>query len=147
MDAKPIRCAWVVDDDPLQVLILNRLLASHQAVKSTKFFSGAKSAIEALVAGKSKQDELPDLIFLDLIMSKGDGWEFLDYYKKNKSKLPRQARIIVISASNEANNKRVLQYQEVVDFLPKPIDKKDFEDLMESLIANTFNTSSKAQAG
>jgi CheY-like chemotaxis protein len=134
MDTKPISCAWVVDDDPLQVLILNRLLTTHQAVKTTKFFSGAKSAIEALVSIKNKPEELPDLVFLDLIMVKGDGWDFLDFYKKTKSKLARQGKIIIVSSSNEESRKKVKQYPDVVDFLSKPVDKKEFEDLMESLL-------------
>jgi CheY-like chemotaxis protein len=133
MEIKPINCAWVVDDDPLQVLILNRLLSSHKAVRATKFFSGAKSAIESL-GNVTKLADFPDLIFLDLIMVRGDGWDFLDHYKKNKSKLLRQAKIVIISSANEENEKKIKQYPEVVNFLSKPIDKKEFEELMDEII-------------
>ena len=134
MQTKPINCVWVVDDDPLQVLILNRLLTGNQSVGKTKFFSGAKSAIEALGNNKAVADDLPDLIFLDIIMVRGDGWEFLDYYKKSKSKLARQARIVVISSPNGENMKRLKQYTDVTDFLSKPIDKNEFEDLLEGML-------------
>jgi CheY-like chemotaxis protein len=133
METKQINCAWVVDDDPLQVLILNRLLSSHKAVRTTKFFSGAKSAIESL-SNVTKLADFPDLIFLDLIMARGDGWDFLDHYKKNKSKLSRQAKIVIISSAHEENEKKIKQYSEVVNFLSKPIDKKEFEELMDEII-------------
>jgi CheY-like chemotaxis protein len=136
MQTKPINCVWVVDDDPLQALILNRLLSSHQAIRATKFFSGAKSAIEALSNVKSKAEELPEIIFLDLIMVRGDGWDFLDFYKKNKSKLSRQARIVIVSSPNEENSRRLKQYTDVTDFLSKPIDKREFEELMEEMLRN-----------
>jgi CheY-like chemotaxis protein len=128
-----IKNVWIVDDDPLQVLILNRLFANQQHIKSPKFFSGGKAAIDALNGGKIASDECPDLILLDLIMGKGDGWSFLDQYKKIKSKLGRAGKVVVISSYNEENFKRLKQYPEVVHYLSKPVDKKEFEELMDSL--------------
>jgi CheY-like chemotaxis protein len=134
MQTRPINCVWVVDDDPLQVLILNRLLSANKSVEKTKFFSGGKSAIDILGNSKTKREDLPDIIFLDLIMARGDGWDFLDYYKKSKGKLSHQPRIIVISSCSEENMKRLKQYPDVSDFLSKPIDKKEFEDLLENIL-------------
>jgi CheY-like chemotaxis protein len=134
MQTKPINCVWVVDDDPLQVLILNRLLTAHQAVGKTKFFSGSKSAIDALANSKIKPDDFPDLIFLDLIMVKGDGWEFLEYFKKSKGKFSRHPRIVVISSANDEYLRKLKQYPDASEFLSKPIDKKEFEDLIENML-------------
>jgi CheY-like chemotaxis protein len=132
MQTRPINCVWVVDDDPLQVLILNRLLSANKSVGKTKFFSGGKSAIDILGNSKTMREDLPDIIFLDLVMARGDGWDFLDYYKRSKAKLAHQPRIIVISSTSEENMKRLKQYPDVSDFLSKPIDKKEFEDLLEN---------------
>jgi two-component SAPR family response regulator len=140
MQTKPIQCAWVIDDDPLQVLILNRLLSANQSVKTTKFFSGAKAALDVLVTLKSKTSDLPDLVFLDLVMSKGDGWDFLDQYKKLKPKLGRAASIVVISSFNEENYKRLKQYPDVAHYLSKPIDVKAFEELLEGISLKHANT-------
>ena len=134
MQTKPINCVWVVDDDPLQVLILNRFLSGNPSVGRTKFFSGAKSALEILGNSKTRLSDLPELVFLDLVMMRGDGWEFLDYCKKYKSKIGRQPRIVVISSVNEENLNRLKQYPEVNDFLSKPIDRKEFEELMETIV-------------
>lgn len=134
METKPIKLTWVIDDDPLQVLVLNRLLTTHKAVQATKFFSGAKSAMDTLSNNKSNTQDLPDLVLLDLIMVHGDGWDFLDYYKKIKNKLSRKARIVVISSPNEENTKKVKQYPDVISFLFKPIDVNDFEAMMNSVI-------------
>lgn len=139
-----IKNVWIVDDDPLQVLILNRLFASQQHLKSPKFFSGGKAAIDALNNGKISADEVPDLILLDLIMVKGDGWSFLDYYKKIKSKLVRDAKIVVISSHNEENFKKLKQYTDVVHYLSKPVDKREFEELMEGFGNVNTDTAEKA---
>jgi response regulator of citrate/malate metabolism len=133
METKPIKLTWVIDDDPLQVLVLNRLLTTHKAVQASKFFSGAKSAMDSLSTNRSNIKDLPDLVFLDLIMVHGDGWDFLDYYKKIKNKLSRKARIVVISSPNDENTKRVKQYPDVFGFLSKPINVKEFEAMMASV--------------
>lgn len=132
METKPIKLAWVIDDDPLQVLVLNRLLTSHKAVQTTKFFSGAKVPIDMLTS-KAAESTLPDLVFLDLIMVHGDGWDFLEHYKKIKPKLARKARIVVISSAKDENEKRLKQYTDVYHFLSKPVVVKEFEELMNSI--------------
>jgi response regulator of citrate/malate metabolism len=134
MDAKPISSVWIIDDDPLHVLVLNRLLTSRQLVQTIKFFSGAKPAIEALSDKKLIRENIPDLIFLDLIMPKGDGWDFLDFYKKNKNKLVHQPRIIVISSENDEHGQRTKQYPDVINFLSKPLDKKEFDETIDAFI-------------
>ena len=69
-------------------------------------------------------------------MSRGDGWEFLDQFKKLKSKLPEVPRIIVISSYNEDNYNKARQYAEVIGFLSKPVDKKQFEDLIQKKVVD-----------
>lgn len=134
METKPIKLAWVIDDDPLQVLVLNRLLTSHKAVQTTKFFSGSKAAIDVLSGSKGNEKVVPDLVFLDLIMVHGDGWDFLDHFKKIKSKLPRKTRIVVISSPNEDNERKLKQYPDVYYFLSKPVDVKEFEEMMNTIV-------------
>jgi two-component system, chemotaxis family, chemotaxis protein CheY len=135
MDARPINCVWVIDDDPLQVLLMNRLLTAAQLVRTIKFFSGAKAAIDTLNECKGKPDELPNLIFLDLIMSKGDGWEFLEHYKKSKGKSSFSCNIIVISFQQEDECQKIHEYPDVFGFLPKPVNKKQFDEIMSSVLA------------
>jgi two-component SAPR family response regulator len=142
-----VKNVWIVDDDPLQVLILNRLFAGQSQMKSPRFFSGAKAAIDVLNGGKISAEEVPDLILLDLIMVKGDGWSFLDYYKKVKSKLDRVGKIVVISSYNEENYKRLKQYPEVVHYLSKPVDKREFEGMMEGLRNVDSDTTAEKAAG
>lgn len=135
MHTKAINCVWVVDDDPLQVLILNRLLTPHQLVAKTRFFSGAKSAIDTL-GGALNTEDTPDLIFLDLVMPRGDGWDFLDHYRKLRSKLSKKARIVVISSFSEESQKRLKVYPEVTDLLGKPIDRKQFDEVILHVVGS-----------
>ena len=128
MQTKRFNCVWVVDDDPLQVLILNRLLSGSSHVGKIKIFSGARAAVEAY--GDAKTHESPDLVFLDLVMVRGDGWDFLEFLKKNKSKTDRHPRIVVISSANEENKKRLSLYPEVSNFLAKPVDPRELEKLL-----------------
>jgi CheY-like chemotaxis protein len=86
-----------------------------------------------MLTSKATEKALPDLVFLDLIMAHGDGWDFLDHYKKIKSKLARTARIVVISSPNDENEKRLKQYPDVFHFLSKPVAVKEFEGLMNTI--------------
>lgn len=134
MQTKPISLAWVIDDDPLHALVLNRLLSSSQSVQSNRFFSGSKAAMEALTESKNNRQLIPDVIFLDMIMSKGDGWEFLEFFKKNKSKYSLHSKIVVVSAIDAADAEKIRNY-DVSDFFTKPIDRKKFDEVIDRIVS------------
>ncbi|WP_026955242.1 response regulator transcription factor [Algoriphagus vanfongensis] len=67
------------------------------------------------------------LIFLDLNLTDGSGFEMLDYIKT----FPKNQTVIVISAY-DSERKKVLEHG-ADHFLPKPFSKKKIAELIQAL--------------
>jgi CheY-like chemotaxis protein len=92
----------------------------------------------AFSAGEALQQlskELPNLIILDILMPKVDGFEFLKIIKSDDrfNEIP----VIVISAVKEPENLQKVKDLGVQEFVPKPIDI----NALLKLISEILNTS------
>ncbi|MCR5832504.1 MAG: response regulator [Candidatus Saccharibacteria bacterium] len=95
---------FVIDDDEIMAECIARAVK-----KETKVFSNAITAIEAL------NDEVPELIFLDILLDGPDGFTFLNELAsyQDTAKIP-----IVIVTSLDVSNVDLSQYN-VVGILSK----------------------------
>lgn len=95
---------FVIDDDEIMAECIARAIK-----KETKVFSNAITAIEAL------NDEVPELIFLDILLDGPDGFTFLNELAsyQDTAKIP-----IVIVTSLDVSNVDLSQYN-VVGILSK----------------------------
>ena len=66
----------LIDDNSLDNFINKKLLESNGFTDETEAFESAEKALEKLKS--SATDELPDVIFLDIMMPGMDGFQFLD---------------------------------------------------------------------
>lgn len=119
MTKTELKCI-IVDDSPLQCLVIGQLLKSHHSLELVESFNNAVRAREFLKFNKI------DLIFLDIEMPLLSGFDLL----KN---LEDQPGVIFITGKTqyafEAFN------YEVIDFLQKPVEKNRFERSIEKAIA------------
>lgn len=95
---------FVIDDDSLMVKCI-----ANATKKPTRIFSNAIEAMDAL------NDELPDLIYLDILLTGPDGFTFLNELisYSDTAKIP-----IVIVSSLDFSGKDLSNYG-VVGFLNK----------------------------
>lgn len=102
----------IVDDEPDLVTFLAKNLENneYQTISAFDGEEGLKKAIE----------EKPDLILLDLIMPKHDGWQMLKGLKTHESTSP--IPVIVVSAKAETDSIFAAKKQGVVDYIIKPIE-------------------------
>lgn len=74
--------------------------------------------------------EKPDLIFLDLNMPEINGWRFLDVLKERND----HTQVVIVTSSTSALDMQKAQnYNQVIDFLIKPLNKTSILDLKNKL--------------
>ncbi len=106
----------VVDDVPMNILILEKILQDKYALAT------AKSGEEAL---KIIPEFRPDLILLDIMMPGMDGYEVCRRIREAKQY--RFIKIIMVSAKTMIDD-RLKGYQVGADdYITKPFDKKELE--------------------
>lgn len=89
----------------------------------------ASNGLEAL----EKIEEFPpDLIFLDLLMPKMDGFDFLKEINKSNKKIP----VIIVSADIQETTKAQCKKEGVSGFLNKPVDPEELNTLILNLSEN-----------
>ena len=115
----------VCDDDPviLRLLQVNLELEGYDVLL-------ANHGEEALQVA---QTQLPDLIILDIMMPRMDGYQTVAALKANES--TRQIPVVFLSAKAQASDIERGKEQGVADYLTKPFDPSDLVDVVERLVA------------
>jgi CheY-like chemotaxis protein len=72
----------IVDDEPASIKLFQEALKEINIKSDCQTASDGKDAFEKL---KSKKEDLPELVFLDLNMPRMNGREFLAKFKKEKT--------------------------------------------------------------
>jgi diguanylate cyclase (GGDEF)-like protein len=101
----------IVDDERLNVEVLNGLLKDHYSIMV------AMNGEEALKAARSKTK--PDLILLDIMMPKMDGYEVCRKLKADQN--TKEIPVIFVTAMNSADDETKGFDVGAVDYITKPI--------------------------
>ena len=109
----------VVDDDPHIVsLIKNRFEANSYEVITA---NDGEECIEKILSDK------PDLVILDIMMPKVDGYNVLVGIKEIKAitgELP-DIPIIVLTAVADPRVREMVEKEQIIDYMIKPFDSAD----------------------
>jgi len=113
----------IVEDDP------DILSSLAEAIRESGF--EVETAANGYQALTRLETQLPDLIFLDLMMPLMDGWKFLEVARQ---RFPTwNAPVVILSAvHNLTEEARRLG---VTTFLSKPFDLEDVQRMAHSLVA------------
>jgi len=105
----------VVEDNSLALEMLVNDINTH--IKEIKILGTAKSVIEA---AKLLQNQQPDILFLDIMLGDGTGFDLLQIFPNIRSK------IVFITASDEYAI-RAFKFA-AIDYILKPYSIKDLEN-------------------
>lgn len=75
---KRVSCIFIVDDDPITVFGIKKMLKSVASCDDLQIFQNGYEASEAIKDRQAKGKAIPEVIFLDINMPIMDGWDFLD---------------------------------------------------------------------
>ena len=77
---KKIRAISIIDDDPITVFGIKKMLSAIEASQNIITFANGKEAIDGIRAGMENGQGVPEVIFLDINMPIMDGWQFLEEF-------------------------------------------------------------------
>lgn len=128
---KKISQACIIDDDPIFVYGLKRILSKAKVCDEFLYYKNGKDAIDGIAEKINRDDMLPEIIFLDLNMPIMDGWDFLDEFVV-LSPAKKITIFIVSSSVHEADVKRAENYQSVSQYVIKPISSSQLMELIQA---------------
>ncbi len=122
--------AYLVDDEPLALARLRRLLEGSERVEVVGYTTMPEEAIDELTA------DPPDVCFLDIQMPRLSGFDVL-------AKLPRQPIVIFTTAYDQYALKAFAVNS--VDYLLKPVDPESLERALKK-VESLRNSGQPSQA-
>ncbi len=135
---KRLNCIMLIDDDAddnyyHQVILRKMDITDHIEV--------AESGPEALDYLK-KENQIPDIIFLDINMPGMSGWDFLDEYKKLNARQKETVIIIMLTTSiSPADMAKADTMSEITSFRSKPMTREMLNDILERYFSDNKNES------
>ncbi len=131
---KHIDTTCLIDDDRIFIFAAKRILKATNFCNNFTIYNNGAEALTGLRDIIKSGNNIPDLILLDLNMPIMDGWQFLDEFVKieNSKKI---TLYIVSSSIDPADTQKAKEYEQITDFILKPITKDALTE-----IVNTINT-------
>jgi CheY-like chemotaxis protein len=132
-----IPLTYIIDDDPIFLVIAEKMLKKNPAFVDVKTFSDGQEGIQQLHSDIKQQKQLPTLILLDINMPVLDGWGFLEAYQKLP--IAKGPKIFICTSSIDLRDRnQAKSYTAVSDMLSKPLTKEMVDHLARHSMGNTI---------
>ena len=127
-----IELACIIDDDAIYVNLLKKIIEVKRLCKNLLVFKNGEEALDYFggLVNDCKENDIPEIIFVDLNMPIMDGWDFLDHFASIKKKFEKNIALYVVSSSiNRIDVERAKGINAVADYLVKPIMIEELESI------------------
>jgi len=122
----------LVEDDENDAFFFTHALEKSGMACSLSHVTDGRMAVDFLSeASKEKEQSLPRTIFLDLKMPVLNGFEFLDWMRKQS--FSASIQVIVLSGSEHETDKQRAAELGASDYLVKPVKVSDLQRLLRDL--------------
>ncbi|CAZ94208.1 response regulator [Zobellia galactanivorans] len=122
-DFKQLR-VWIIDDDLVSLFAARYGIEQLGKPYTVLDFDSAEVALKILHDSLEGAEELPDIILLDLVMPKMDGWEFLEKFEELPMHVKKTDIYILSAFLSTKERQRAKQHSEVKGYFDKPISKR-----------------------
>lgn len=124
----------IIDDDPIFIYGTKRIMKEMDFCDSFVIYNNGQEALDGILKITQSDQKLPDIILLDLNMPIMNGWEFLDEFIKTPITGTDKVLIYIISSSVDPRDiEKVKSYEEVSNYILKPITPKDLETILTAI--------------
>ena len=120
----------VIDDTHVDRYIAQQNIRKCAFADEVILMESAGEAIAYLKSLPEKNDEIPQMIFLDICMPEKSGFDFLDEYDQLPESVKRHSIIIMLSTSlNTDDHDRAKNNKYVMKFMNKPLNTDKLKEL------------------
>lgn len=125
----------LIDDSDIDLFIQRRFLEVYNFSNQLFLYKSADEALDWLK--NINGDTPPDVIFLDLNMPETDGFSFLKNFLELPENVTTKSKIVVLTSSNNMKDREhAFTFNNVIQFITKPLKQADIEELKKLITAN-----------
>lgn len=129
---KTIKSICIIDDDPITVFGMRKILESVVECDTIDTFANGKLAIDEMKNRVVKKLSIPEVVFLDINMPIMDGWQFLAEFIELP--ISKSIRVnIVTSSIDTADHDRWKKFESkthhTLTFNNKPLRKENLAEI------------------
>lgn len=130
MQTYKYKTALLVDDNFIDNMINQKILNNSDFAETVIVKQSCEAAISYLQELVKNNEELPEIIFLDIRMPVKTGFDFLVEFQDIQSSKKEAVKIVMLSSSlDPSDHKKVIEFNNVTDFLGKPLTSDLLKDI------------------
>jgi two-component SAPR family response regulator len=130
MSSFKYKLALLIDDNFIDNMINQKILNNSDFAENIIVKQSCESAINYLQELADHNQDLPEVIFLDIRMPVKTGFDFLVEFQDIRSPKKEDVKIVMLSSSlDPSDHKKVIEFNNVTDFLGKPLTSDLLKDL------------------
>lgn len=119
----------LLEDDLVDALAIKRAFKEFEVTNIIHHFTNGADAIAFI---REQEELIPALLLVDLNMPKMGGVEFLENLRREKPEY--DTPVIILTTSNEKQDRKLSEQFEVYNYLVKPVNYNDYKSLIQSFL-------------
>lgn len=123
----------LIDDDPTSLFLTQSAVEATKITGTVLTFQHPVKGLEYIIShctdDRASEDDRPSLVLLDLNMPVMDGFEFLAELGKAGLNQYTKIRVVVLSSSDNLQDRRRVEHYNVFDFIQKPLTEAQLASL------------------